>query len=1151
MLQNTVGRLSTWGFKVAERYRLGDARLLNADALKASTKYESSHDLKDLDEAITKGREAVQKVPLHHPDKCNFLYNVSRFLESRYNASGEIRDLDEAVTYTRKLLDTMPKGHTEYIMFTSNAALQLRSLYNIVGRIEDLDLAVSKSEEAALSTPNDSSDRAIVYHNWSAILSSRYAATRQTKDLDNCISTSRLVVGKLATPSHPNRIKFLINLASCLRQRFDNDGALQDIADAIEAATEVVGLARPSHPELATWLNYLAIYHSKRFSKTENLADTNYAIQYGKEAIEVTPKDDVLNQAKRFSALSLYYSDRFQHVNDTDDLQLAVILSRKAVNHFPSDHLERPTVIHNLTSCLRARYSRLGDMEDLEEAIRKGQEAVDLTPATEVDDLQRFQCNLSLDFHARFNRAGAAEDLEHAIRLLRKAMEAAPKDFVLLNNLLLFLSNRWERYHERTDIEEAIQVGQEVWHNVPLDSAKRRIIMGNLAMAFRHRYECLKSIDDLEEAIRICCKMLDSSFQKLDPTHALHVLSSCLHLRYQKIGLKENLELAVITRSKALDLMPIDHPDRATALWSLLQLRLAQFDASNNQEYIDKAIQEGMEAASMENASFHARVFSAYWAGGIAMHAKRWVEGDQLLSRAIRMMPNLTTRSLTRDDQQFAITRLINISSLAVSASISAKRSAEESLELLEAGRGVIASLTISSRNGVSDLDKVDPKIRLEYERLRERVNATMPSTMLRNDTLLHNDTTLRKRETQSAISSRGDAIRDLTKLEERIRRLPGLARFQLSPAANDLMELAAEGPIVSFNVTIYRSDVLLVTLKEVRVLQLLDLKYSEMEENAVKLLGRGKITAGKPRTKPMRNKQLHKILQWIWDVAVGQALQELGLLTCESPKQPARIWWLTSGFLGSLPLHAAGYYGKGATRNALHHVISSYIPSFKALAYARERRLKTVAKAEQRGLIVTMSKTANMKDLKVEEEARSVQENVGQLTDQTPLILERPTRQEVIERLAESTIVHFACHGSSDPYNPSNGGLFLQDGSLTIRDLGPISLPLAQIAYLSACSTANNAALHLIEEGIQVATGFQLMGFPHVVGTLWEASNIAAVEVAKGFYRILAFQINDSGSLVEYDVVATALHHATKALVEKEGVEDAISWAPFIHIGA
>lgn len=71
-----------------------------------------------------------------------------------------------------------------------------------------------------------------------------------------------------------------------------------------------------------------------------------------------------------------------------------------------------------------------------------------------------------------------------------------------------------------------------------------------------------------------------------------------------------------------------------------------------------------------------------------------------------------------------------------------------------------------------------------------------------------------------------------------------------------------------------------------------------------------------------------------------------------------------------------------------------------------------------------------------------------------------------------------FICHGVSDPTNPSNSHLLLTDSRnsipehLTVRDLAAASLKMARMAYLSACSTADNAARGL-DEVIHLASAF------------------------------------------------------------------------------
>jgi hypothetical protein len=79
-------------------------------------------------------------------------------------------------------------------------------------------------------------------------------------------------------------------------------------------------------------------------------------------------------------------------------------------------------------------------------------------------------------------------------------------------------------------------------------------------------------------------------------------------------------------------------------------------------------------------------------------------------------------------------------------------------------------------------------------------------------------------------------------------------------------------------------------------------------------------------------------------------------------------------------------------------------------------------------------------------------------------------------------------------------------------------------LGYLSACSTGANEAERLVDEGIHLVSAFQLAGFRHVVGTLWEVSDKHCVDVARVLYETM----RDEGMT---DVaVCRGLHHAVRA---------------------
>ncbi|KAF3317577.1 hypothetical protein TWF173_010345 [Orbilia oligospora] len=100
-------------------------------------------------------------------------------------------------------------------------------------------------------------------------------------------------------------------------------------------------------------------------------------------------------------------------------------------------------------------------------------------------------------------------------------------------------------------------------------------------------------------------------------------------------------------------------------------------------------------------------------------------------------------------------------------------------------------------------------------------------------------------------------------------------------------------------------------------------------------------------------------------------------------------------------------------------------------------------------------------------------------------------------------------------------------------------------LAYLSACSTSNNNAEELYDEGLHLVTSFQLAGFRHVIGTLWDVSDEYCVDAAKAIYEtILEREIgNDLG-------VALGVHKASRLLRDRAYLRDRQRHAAFEEEG-
>ena len=154
-------------------------------------------------------------------------------------------------------------------------------------------------------------------------------------------------------------------------------------------------------------------------------------------------------------------------------------------------------------------------------------------------------------------------------------------------------------------------------------------------------------------------------------------------------------------------------------------------------------------------------------------------------------------------------------------------------------------------------------------------------------------------------------------------------------------------------------------------------------------------------------------------------------------------------------------------------------------------------------------------------------------------------------------TTVHFACHGFADPQSPFQSDLLLcgsepekefdrntLNSTLTVETISSIDTERSQLAFLSVCCTAESASSELMDEGIHLANGFQLAGYPHVIASLLEPTDHISVAIAEKFYRIVFAESNLDGN----EKIAYALHDAI--LAARQICDDPLAWATTIHFG-
>ncbi|RSM44903.1 CHAT domain-containing protein [Amycolatopsis balhimycina DSM 5908] len=963
---------------------------------------------------------------------------------------------------------------------------------------------------------------------------------------------------------HPNLIIALTNLGNGLEMLGERTGRSVHLAEAVEVARAALRITPDYHPDRGAPLNLLANALLRRFERAGNLADLDEAVEMARTAVQATDNDP--DRVSSLTNLANALLRRFRYRKLPGDLDDAVEMSRAAVRAAPDDHPDRAVFLTNVANALRFRFLRSGSLADLDEAEEVGRAAVQITP-DKHPGLVASLGDLGKTLAVRFEHTGDLGDLNRAVDVCRAAIHATPDDHLWYSHQLASLSGllqlRFGRLGSPADLDEAVQVGEAAVQAAPDDHPDRAAFLSELGNALLARFNSTRDQADLDRAID-ASRAAVRSLPDGHPAQAVRLSNLSGVLAARSLRARDNSELAeaVEVGRAAIRATQVDDPGHATALFNL-GIHLVSWDLCvgdpTARAEAHSVLEQAVEATT---APPWLRVDAARMAAGLLASSDPG-RAAGLLERAVLILPQVVQRRLQRGDQQHALAR--NADGLAADAAAlaladstgTAQERAIRALRLAEAGRAVLLSQALETRSDLTDLRKKHPDLAGRLTQLRELLDRDRPSAETMGDT---GDVAGIGRE-------RHQLAAELEELLERIRAFDGFTAFGLPPTPDTLLAEAAHGPIVTFNISVYRSDALLLTRAGITSCPLPELTQDAVRDRVnafYRALSEATAHDGDPIA---AQRTLREVLEWLWNTAakpVLSALQDLGeaIPPAQDGQPLPRVWLAPGGLLGQLPLHAAGFHRdprQGSHRpTVMDRVISSYTPTIRALRHARERRPSPAGQS----LIVAMPTTPGCSPLRhVVDETRRIRPLLPhpyQLTEpfpagdgSTPFAgADTPTTATVLARLPQCAISHFACHGEADRTNPSQSRLLLHDHAttpLTVSALAQINLERAQLAYLSACSTADPARSDLLDESIHLASAFQLAGFPHVIGTLWPIDDQVAVKIAESFYTHLT---TGPPGTPDPEQAATALHRTIRAVRDNYPITPSL-WAAYLHAGA
>jgi hypothetical protein len=1071
-------------------------QLLLQMAVNQATRYDATGDRADLDAALAGVAEAAEIIKVDHVDRRMVEHVIGKTRVRRYWRDGDSADLESAITANRTALDAAPVGHPVRREYAAQLSEALQEWARISGGVDDNTAAIDTARSVArLAPPGD--QRALAHLTLARALSQRFLLTGDVAAIRDSIAFFQKAAAELP-PDRPIRALALGGLAETLKLRAELTGSQADLNAAV-AAGEQAWRQPVRAVDRALVAVYLTDALRMRGKRVGGRADVDAAMDIITSVLDDLPASDPWRPLCELQ-LATMLSQRFLVTGDPADVDRSIEIVGSVLAALPAHSPWRRLAYETLSENLWKRAEHRGDLDDLDDAI----DAMDLTLKVPTSDHRQLAVNL-------YNKAG-------------------------------MLGLRFGEHGRPEDLDGAIEAARASLAALPTGHYYRPVVSKGLSLLYLERPDAT-STDDLSEIISRGREALAATAAD-DPSWASqqHVVGAGRLLRFGQTGRGRDLRGAIRAIEATVAATPPGDPalgSRAAQLGLVLSLR---YERRGRRRDRDRALDAYRLAAGVTSNGTLSRLENNRAYAAYTLRHGRPVEALEHYRICVQdLLPLVTWRGLGRRSQENQLKRVAGLAGDAAAAALACD-SPRAAVQLLEQGRSVLWAQLLQTRSDRSELHAGHPRLAAEFDEVSAALDLRSAGP-LRPGELTAQGGADRMREAER----RRRATARFTELIDHIRELPGFAGFLRPPDIETLFQAADRGPVVIVNVGRTRCDALLLTAEGVRTLPLPGLTQEEAVDRATAFHDALGAARQGLAARINANQTMLSTLEWLWEAVALPVLDALALPVLDAPAPAGgnlpRVWWCPTGPLATLPLHAAGRHRPG--RNAAwvgDHVVSSYTPTLQALLRARNARPAPPAPAALvTGLRVTPRQDGRYRDLPaVPDEIRAIRDALGGRA----LVLEDATAtwQAVLDAVPAHPWVHFACHGKQNPQEPSASHLALHDADLTLLDLVRAGVVNGDLAFLSACETAQGDTT-LTDEAIHLAAAFHLAGYRHVIGTLWSLNDASAARVAADVYGALA---GDSGT-----EPAVALHLAVARLRALPRFRSPLAWAPYVHIGA
>ncbi|CUA71909.1 Pentafunctional AROM polypeptide [Rhizoctonia solani] len=865
---------------------------------------------------------------------------------------------------------------------------------------------------------------------------------------------------------------------------------------------------------------------------------TAFECRFDKTGVE----DDIIKAAATLSELSMrlpwdcplptrvmvlttlgdVYRKKFLAFGRSIDIDKAIEVYNEVSSFYPKGEVPA-TILLGLVASHKARFDGPKDIRDIETSSHYMKELVDNKRDGTVPDIPNPYARLGRDLPLFYGQM-YAKPLD-PIEILGHILHPRKPDASLVENL-----NKSAEYIHSTFSrcqDDPILLAHESWQF----------------------YEHYLDTDD-ETCFQVAIKYMNTAI-RLEPPGDPKVPTWLCTLAWYHFGYvvrkqtRENYHECIDFVSRALSLLPDNHPNRAGCLFLLGSISPYSSIVGDSDEFVLQiAFNYYQEAAVCVGGDPSVRFVAGHFGAMLALNFGDLEKSLEACTATVEVIPELACLgdTITRRFMHLAPFSIGGIVANAAFVAIHAQMYAT-GIEWLDQGRSVVWNQVLQLRSPADELYLAEPELAHRLTRLQ--------SELYHEDPRLLNDKS-RDASLEATEQKRRRAAEEYSRLIDQIRNTPEFKNFLRPRCASELLKAAHNAPIVVVNMAEYGCDALIVVPEctEVGHVPLPDLSTKVIEE-AYKSMsqslrscgrGRGVFKRGAKQREDV-NDALNKVLNLLWDLIAKPVLEKLGFLKNAPEESLPRLTWCTNRELSMLPLHAAGYYDRPRSKVS-DFVISSYTPTLSALLSAL-----SAPSTPHSQLLAIGQETCPSQSLDplpgTRKELTFIETHAKEPIDLAQVNGSDASCELVLDAMEQFDWVHLACHAKQDLANPLGSGFFLSDGVLTLDTIIRKSFKDKGLAFLSACQTAKGDD-ELADEAVHLAAGMLLAGYRSVIATMWSVSDADAPDVANEVYGRLL-----KDGKMDHTESARALHEAINVLRESVGEKNFIRWVPYIHIGA